>query len=146
MVGGRAMRGRKGRLAMSMVIPIHKGPDAVSRKMSSIFCRTEIMNARFWIFREKGNWEFIHASHCSNVLQGGVSLKTDAVENCKRKFYVVAKIWQQLNERFNQISRVSPICILDVEIKFMFSILNAGHVIQIFRHCSFWKCLVHPTS
>ena len=80
------MRGRKGRLAMSMVIPIHKGPDAVSRKVSSIFCRNEIMNARFWIFCEKGNCEFIHASHCSNVLHGGVSFKTDiVVENCKRK-------------------------------------------------------------
>ena len=138
MVGGTTnMRGRKGRLAMSMVIPIHKGPDAVSRKVSSIFCRNEIMNARFWIFLEKGNWEFIHALHCSNVLQvskhRGGELQTE-VE------------WQQLNERFNQISQVSPICILDGQIKVMFSVLNVGHVIQIGRHCSFWKCLVHPTS
>ena len=38
MVGGSlARRGRKGRLAMSMVIPMHKpGPDAVSKKLSSI--------------------------------------------------------------------------------------------------------------
>ena len=74
MVGGSssvAKRGRKGRLAMSMVIPIHKpGPDAVSRKMCHPSCG-EIMNAGFWIFREKGNWEFIHAAHCSDVLQDG---------------------------------------------------------------------------
>ena len=110
MVGGSglAKRGRKGRLAMSMVIPIHKpGPDAVSRKI----CQpsfAEIMNAGIWIFCEKGNWEFIHAAHCSHVLQDGGSFKSDTVENCKRKSYVVgvlvAKKWQQLNERFNQIS------------------------------------------
>ena len=143
MVGGSsglAKRGRKGRLAMSMVIPIHKpAPDAVSRKM----CQpsfAEIMNAGIWIFCEKGNWEFIHAAHCSHVLQDGGSFKSDTVENCKRKSYVVgvlvAKKWQQLNERFNQISHVCPICILDVQIKVMFSILNAGHVIQIVKHCS----------
>ena len=44
-------------------------------------------------------------------------LKTAAVGNWKRKLYVVAKKWQQLNERSNQISQVSPICILDIQIK-----------------------------
>ena len=48
--------------------------------------------AGFWISCEKGNREFIHASHCSNVLHGGGRFKTDAVTNCKRKFYKVVVV------------------------------------------------------
>ena len=48
--------------------------------------------AGFWISCEKGNREFIHASHCSNVLQGGGRFKTDVVANCKRKFYKVVVV------------------------------------------------------
>ena len=45
MVGGSlAKRGRKGRLAMSMVIPMHKpGPDAVSKKTVIHLFRNKMM-------------------------------------------------------------------------------------------------------
>ena len=83
MVGGSRgpTRGRKGRLAISMVIPSNKGSDPVSRKLAPFLTLHSSQG--------KWNWEFIHASHCSNVLQGEWgSLITDAVENCKRKRFM----------------------------------------------------------
>ena len=73
-------------------------------------------------------------------------LKTAAVGNWKRKLYVVAKKWQQLNERSNQISQVSPICILDIQIKVMFkkhSLKTYGpFIIAIFSKLFHPTCLV----
>ena len=97
------------------------------------------MNAKIGIFLR---WNEIGSSfmRCLVTMFYKVEmLKTAAVGNWKRKLYVVAKKWQQLNERSNQISQVSPICILDIQIKVMFK----KHSLKIYGpfsdNCNFFK-------
>ena len=94
MVGGSlARRGRKGRLAMSMVIPMHKpGPDAVSKNCHPSLA--ERNNEFCWVLdflreRKSGIHSCIALQQC---LQGGGRFKTDAVANSKRKFYKVVVV------------------------------------------------------
>ena len=101
------------------------------------------MNAKIGIF---WRWNEIGSSfmRCLVTMFYKVEmLKTAAVGNWKRKLYVVAKKWQQLNERSNQISQVSPICILDIQIKVMFK----KHSLKIYGPfiIAIFSKLFHPT-
>ena len=104
------------------------------------------MNAKIGIFLR---WNEIGSSfmRCLVTMFYKVEmLKTAAVGNWKRKLYVVAKKWQQLNERSNQISQVSPICILDIQIKVMFK----KHSLKIYgpfsNNCNFFKAVLSNLS
>ena len=98
------------------------------------------MNAKIGIFLR---WNEIGSSfmRCLVTMFYKVEmLKTAAVGNWKRKLYVVAKKWQQLNERSDQISQVSPICILDVAIVKSCSrglLLNFGTIFRFPKAISF---------
>ena len=125
MVGGSRgpTRGRKGRLAISMVIPSNKGSDPVSRKLAPFFTLHSSQG--------KWNWEFIHASHCSNVLQGGWgSLITDAVENCKRKRFMR---WQKNGNSWMN----APIRFLK-SLRFVFLMLRLSSHVQKGSPALFW--------